>query len=100
MDKKKMEQAVRFFTEIQACKDKRTAFLKGALFGLGFVDFREPNWEIIKKKIKEGNDRTGWLCIEKSCYDISKKLKQDQIELIRLLLVDMLPEVENQKVDK
>lgn len=94
MDQKKMEQVVRFFTEIQACKDKRTAFLKGALFGLGFVDFPEPNWEIIKKMIERGKDSTGWLCIEKDCYDISRKLKQDQIELIRLLLVDMLPEAD------
>ena len=59
MDKAEMEEVVRFFTEIQTCNNMRTAFLKGALFGLGFVDLREPNWEIIKKIIKEGKDRHG-----------------------------------------
>ena len=86
MDKEELENVVRFFTEIQTCNDKRTAFLKGILFGLGFVDFPEPNWKIIKEMIKEGEDRIGWLCIEKDNFDIHRKLKKDQIELIRKLL--------------
>ena len=86
MDKEELENVVRFFTEIQTCNDKRTAFLKGILFGLGFVDFPEPNWKIIKEMIKEGEDRIGWLCIEKDTFDIHRKLKKDQIELIRKLL--------------
>lgn len=86
MDKEEMENVIRLFTEVQECNDRRTAFLKGILFGLGFVDFPEPNWEIIKKMIKEGEDRIGWLCIEKDNFDIHRKLKKDQIELIRNLL--------------
>jgi len=97
MDKEKMENLVKFFTEVQECNDKRTAFLKGALFGLGFVDFPEPGWEIIKKMIKEGEDRIGWLCIEKETFDINKKLKKDQIKLIMSLVMDILPDGENQK---
>lgn len=95
MDKEEMEKVVRLFTEIQKCNDKRTAFLKGALFGLGFIDFPEPSWEIIKKMIKEGEDRIGWLCIEKETFDINKKLKKDHIKLIMSLLI--LPKGENQK---
>ena len=97
MDKKEMEQVVRLFTDVQTCNDKRTAFRKGALFGLGFVDFPEPKWKIIKKMIKEGEDRIGWLCIEKETFDINKKLKKDQIKLIMSLVMDMLPDGENQK---
>lgn len=92
MDKEEMENLVKFFTEVQECNDTRTAFLKGIIFGLGFVDFPEPNWEIIKKMIKEGEDRIGWLCIEKETFDINKKLKKDQIKLIMSLVMDMLPE--------
>jgi len=103
MDKEEMEQVVRLFTEVQTCNDKRTAFLKGILFGLGFVDFPEPNWKIIKEMIKEGEDRIGWLCIEKDNFDIHRKLKKDQIELIRNLLErgqiksSSVPDGENQK---
>lgn len=98
MDKEELAKVVRFFTEIQKCPDKRTAFLKGALFGLGFVDLREPNWEIIKKMIKEGQDRIGWLCIEKDNFDIHRKLKHDQIELIESMLADSVPEKERNAV--
>ncbi len=95
MDKEEMEMVVKFFTEIQKCNGKRDAFFKGALFGLGFIDFLEPDWEIIGKIIKEGEDRIGWLGIEKDAFGITRKLKRDQIELIRSLLADMAPE--NQK---
>ncbi len=94
MKKEEIEKVVRFFTEIQQCNDKRTAFLKGILFGLGFVDLREPNWEIIKKMIKEGKDSVGWLCIEKDDFDIHRKLKHDQIELIKSMLAELRPEEE------
>lgn len=85
-DEEEMEQIVRLFTEVQECKDKRAAFLKGALFGLGFTEVREPNWEIIKKLISQGKDPINWIGIERDNIDIYKKVRQKQIMQIESML--------------
>lgn len=89
IDIEEAEKVVKFCTEIQTCKDKRTAFIKGVLYGLGFAGGkdREPNWEIIKKIISDGkNDPVGWIDIEKSVYDIYKKVYNEHVELWNDLL--------------
>lgn len=85
-DKEEMEQIVRIFTEVQECKDKREAFLKGALFGFGFAGIREPNWEIIKKLISQGKDPINWIGIERDSIEIYKKVRQKQIMQIESML--------------
>lgn len=85
-NKEEMEKVVRFFTEIQTCKDMRAAFLKGVLFGIGYMVLREPNWEIIKELIQEGKDEIGWIKIEKDNFDIYRKLTEDKIKLVESMV--------------
>lgn len=82
MDKIETEQMIRLFTEIQTCKDKRHAFIKGVLYGLGFnANIPEPNWLIIQDLISRGKDDCNWIDIEKSVLDIYKKVLNEHIKL-------------------
>lgn len=86
MKKEDLEKVMVLLTEVQKCENKREAFLKGVLFGLGFVDILEPNWSLIKKRIENGDDITHWLDIEKEIIDVHKKMRQDEIELVESML--------------
>ncbi len=90
MNKQDAESIVKFFTETQTCLDKKSAFIKGVLYGLGFVNVenKEPNWSIIKKIIQERDDPYGWLDIEKSTYNTYKKVYHEQIELWQSMLLN------------
>lgn len=87
MKKEELEKVMILLTEVQKCENKREAFLKGALFGLGFVDIPEPNWDMIRKMVKGGTYYTNhWLDVEKEVIDMHKKIRQDEIELIDSML--------------
>ena len=92
MNKQEAESTIKLFTDIQTCPDKRTAFTKGVLYGLGFanIEKREPNWLLIKKIIREADDPCNWIDIEKSVYDTVKKVYHEQIELWRSMLSDKI----------
>lgn len=83
MDKIAAEKVIKFCTEIQICPDKRVAFIKGVLYGLGFAndEKREPNWLILKKLIEQGDDPINWLDIEKSVFNTHKKVWTEQVGL-------------------
>lgn len=86
MKREEMEFIVELFTKIQTCEDNRSAFLNGALYGLGFAQAQEPNWKIIENLIQEGEDRAGWLEIEKECIHMYKEMWRAQIKLIKSML--------------
>ncbi len=83
-----VEGIISLFTELQDCPDKRTAFVKGVLFGLGFANAekREPNWLIIKSLIEKGRDIANWVDIEKGVFDISNKVWKEQVDLWQTVL--------------
>ncbi len=91
MNKQEAESTVKFFTETQTCIDKKSAFIKGVLYGLGSTNIvnKEPNWLIIEKIIQRGSDPCSWLDIEKSVYNTYKKMYHEQIELWRSMLSNL-----------
>ncbi len=83
MNTEEAEKTVRFFTEIQVCQDKRAAFVKGVLYGLGFAnsDLIEPNWGIIRKLIERGRDTHNWLELEQDVFRVHRKVFKEHVEL-------------------
>lgn len=91
-EKVEAEKIVKFFVETQTCPDKRVAFIKGVLYGLGFAQVKEPNWEIIKKIIQEGDDPVHWVDIEKSVFDVHKKIYKEHVKMWQLKYDDTIIE--------
>lgn len=84
--KEEFEKVMELLIEVQKCENKREAFLKGALFGLGFIEIPEPHWDLIKKIIQDGKDCSRWLDIEKEVIDMHRKIRQDEINFIESML--------------
>lgn len=78
-----METMVALFAT--ASKDKRVAFLNGVLFGIGLACLPHINWDMLKDAIEKG-DAVWLLRIEQDCFEINKKVTQNEIALVEAML--------------